>query len=575
MKKIIKMKNFTIGIAMAILAVGFWGCEKYDHLNPNVANEDALVSSGQILARLQYELYQGGGHYDNMPDRYIESPFADPLMKWNQYFVSNDIYYGGDNQYFWSSSASNYNIIKNCNSMEKTAFATTATNLNPYYALSRFFKAYSYIWMTQRVGDMPMTDAGKGGINETPAFDKQKDIYIKCLELLDSANYELGLIITENKLKITNDIYFVNNLTNWRKVINTYRLRVLVSLSKRVDDTPELNVKAQFDSIVNNSARFPIMASNDDNLKFTFYTTYNPYPRSPTSYYNDRLNVSTTLLDLLVPNKDPRTFMIAVPAPKHVDTTKSKGGLGKKVKDFTAYVGANYALSFGELKTNKDNGEYSFINYLRYYKTTTGPASTYGDESKGAIIIGYPEMCFNIAEGLNRGWATGDAGAWYKKGIEASMKFFGIADGTKITIADKGGKVDNPDPNDATKKIPLIGTGSVTIGKDCDSLNYFYKYKGIAYNTNNKDSALMQIVNQKYIAMWQNSGWEAYYNWRRTGLPNTFVTTGAGINPVQKIPRRFQYPTNEAKYNATNYQKAIADQFGGEDDLYKDTWLTK
>ena len=39
-------------------------------------------------------------------------------------------------------------------------------------------------------------------------------------------------------------------------------------------------------------------------------------------------------------------------------------------------------------------------------------------------------MCFNIAEGINRGWATGDADSWYQKGIKAMFGFYGIVDGT-------------------------------------------------------------------------------------------------------------------------------------------------
>ena len=32
-------------------------------------------------------------------------------------------------------------------------------------------------------------------------------------------------------------------------------------------------------------------------------------------------------------------------------------------------------------------------------------------------------------------------------------------------------------------------------------------------------TAVNQIVVQKYIADFQNSGYESYYNWRRTGMP--------------------------------------------------------
>ena len=37
------------------------------------------------------------------------------------------------------------------------------------------------------------------------------------------------------------------------------------------------------------------------------------------------------------------------------------------------------------------------INRYRYYRTNTG---------EDFIIAGYAEMCFNIAEAINRGWAN-------------------------------------------------------------------------------------------------------------------------------------------------------------------------
>jgi hypothetical protein len=57
------------------------------------------------------------------------------------------------------------------------------------------------------------------------------------------------------------------------------------------------------------------------------------------------------------------------------------------------------------------------------------------------IIIGYAEMCFNITEGINRGWASGDDEDWYLKGINASLEFFDATDGSEITVANIVGSV--------------------------------------------------------------------------------------------------------------------------------------
>jgi hypothetical protein len=102
----------------------------------------------------------------------------------------------------------------------------------------------------------------------------------------------------------------------------------------------------------------------------------------------------------------------------------------------------------------------------------------------------------------------------------------------------------------------------------------------VAYAGDNA-TGLAQIFTQRYVAMFANSGWEAFYEWRRSvdathpnGIP-TWSQGGAGIGTANSlVPRRWIYPSNEAVYNAANYQAALKSQFGGTDDPTKDTWLT-
>ena len=65
-----------------------------------------------------------------------------------------------------------------------------------------------------------------------------------------------------------------------------------------------------------------------------------------------------------------------------------------------------------------NSGQYSLLNRYHYYRTYT---------AENCIQIGYPEMCFNIAEGINRGWAPAltatDAENYYKKGINGVNDF--------------------------------------------------------------------------------------------------------------------------------------------------------
>jgi hypothetical protein len=85
---------------------------------------------------------------------------------------------------------------------------------------------------------------------------------------------------------------------------------------------------------------------------------------------------------------------------------------------------------------------------------------------------------------------------------------------------------------------------------------------------------LKQILTQKYLGFFQQSGWEAFYNQRRTGVPNFSV--GDGNTNGKKIPKRWQYPTSERTNNTDNWKAALNAQFGNtNDDINADLWLTK
>ncbi|MES2730992.1 MAG: SusD/RagB family nutrient-binding outer membrane lipoprotein [Bacteroidota bacterium] len=534
-------------IPLAVLAflITVTSCQKFDELeaNPNLAGEEAIVPPSYLLGRILFELYQGAGFTDNVSGRVFEGPW-NQLSRWSQFTVSNDSYYGGDNVYGWSNTATPYNLLKLTNKMELQAAKALNPERNAYKTLGKFFRAYTYVWLTQRVGDIPTDEAGLGLENLTPQYTSQKDVYAKALQLLEDANTDLNTLIPTitPATNIGGDIYFNNDLKKWQKVINTFKLRVLISLSKRAEDTPALGIKQKFADVVADPVKYPLLTGNSDNLQFVYNEAFNPYPITPRDFYNRNTNISSTFLELLTATKDPRTFVLTTPAPALI-----KGG--KSASDFDAYKGSNISKTLTALASEKAsdvaNSPYSYISYLRYYKSYVGP--------EPYIIMGYPEMCFNMAEAANRGWITGDAAAYYLKGINASLGFYGISDGAKVEVSDAGG----------SKAATVAVTVSVT-----DFLT------NVAYKGNNADG-LKQILDQKYVAFFQNSGWEAFYNWRRTGFPSTFVTTGSGINAQGKIPMRWRYPVDETTYNAAHAKVAIDNQYGGNDDIYALMWLLK
>jgi hypothetical protein len=538
MKKIKLNRNIIL-----ILVILFSSCQdQFEELtdNPNVAGEDSAMPPSYLLGRVLFEMFNGGGVADSKPGSIYEGPW-NYLARINQYTAGNNNNYGGSNFYTWTSSATMYNQIKNINKMEEQALRISGVEENSYAAIGKFLKAYSYIWYTQRVGDIPLSEAGKGLEILTPKFDTQQEVYKQCIQLLDEANADIAALIPTitTATNIDGDIFYANDLKKWQKAINTYKLRVLISLSKRADDTPDLNIKQKFKEVIDNPTQYPIFAGNSDNLQFKFNAQYNQYPTFYITLYADQLNIGKAFLDITTPVKDPRTFIAATPAPAELKA-------GKTIGDFSAYVGADNGRSQSDLVIEALAGKYSYGNYIRYLNT-----GVLVNAPEPYILCGYSEMCFNIAEAINRGWLEGEAADFYTKGINASLNFYGLSDGTVLPIGDAFGK----------------SYGSVTV-----SVSDFLNHPDVVYKGNNPDG-LTQILKQKYVAMFQNSGWEPFYNQRRTGVP--VFSEGPGINASQKIPKRWKYPSDETKNNPENATEAIQRQFGGEDDLNGLIWMIK
>ena len=65
-------------------------------------------------------------------------------------------------------------------------------------------------------------------------------------------------------------------------------------------------------------------------------------------------------------------------------------------------------------------------------------------------------------------------------------------------------------------------------------------------------------------------GLEAWYDFRRTGLPSIIVPGQDNVNNDQ-VPVRFLYPDREQSLNADNYRQAV-DAIGGDDINAKGWW---
>lgn len=523
------MKKNNLIISLVLSAMIFTeGCsKKFEEYTPN-PNLPVAVPAYLLLRQIENDLvvYPGGD--------------AD---KFGQYTLSTYTYYG-TNEY-WSGAANlDYGTLRNVVAMEKEAAKASGED-NPYAALAKFFKAYLFVNMSLKVGDLPMTDALKGLENRTPKYDTQKEIFVQSLQLLEEANTQLASLIAASNTSILGDFYFKERISNakdalttlkqWQKVVNTFKLRVLIELSKKESDT-ELNIKQKFSDVISNPTKYPIMEDMSDNLEFVYNDAYNQYPNNKDNFGFDalRLCVAGTWLNTLSSLHDLRAMKVADPAR----------GLGFPDTSFKSFVGGMNGDNMGTLGGGSNDFKISAIGRKRYYDGYTG---------ENTFIVGYPEMCLNIAEAINRGWASGDAETWYKKGIEAMFAFYGVKDGANTVTFLKG----------------LVPGDYVSYTVNFSYANYFAQ-PAVKYAGNNA-TGLNQILTQRYLTLARNSGLEGYYQWRRTGVP--VFSTGAGIGNSGVIPLRYQYPQDELSTNPDNYKAAIQSQYAGNDDINAKMWI--
>jgi hypothetical protein len=251
--------------------------------------------------------------------------------------------------------------------------------------------------------------------------------------------------------------------TNWIKLANTLRLRLLLHYSKK---DPAFCV-AQITALVN-TAGIQFMASNADNFQMKFYNVANQ--RSPISAFEvsrpNYLFADARMLSLMGAKNDPRRAFYFT--------------------DFPVGSGNYVGVSATALPATPNN------NYSRIHTFLRGAVVTPGAGTNSNVYTGdapqrmlpYAEYCFIRAEAALMG-APGNAQTFFTDGITASMQEAGVSAGNITTYLTANGT--------------LTGTNA---------------------------QKLQQIIEEKYVALFGVSV-EPWNDWRRTGYPALSVPTNS------------------------------------------------
>ena len=430
--------------------------------------------------------------------------------------------YAGD--YLWRypyQVAGGYKDIIDLNTDPKTKeLMTTYGKSENQIAAARIMLAYTFALLVETFGDVPYYSYGSPNPERfqalqlekyiSPVYATQKEIYTDLLKELKEAAAQ---IVSDSYVFKEGD-YIFETPDKMRRFANSLRLRLAIRL-KDVSDT-ELRTLAQ-QSIDELKSGTAVMQSEADTVELQFDSDdTNPAPIYKEYFVSNRVDYSpsNSFVQLLKGQRgnfgvDPRLQKYF--APKGLTKYQARDGRYTESDNINDYIGMPYGL-------DESMADFQFKSGV----AVSFFSSRILQPNYAEVFMEYSEVCFLLSEA--NGWDN----TWYKKGVEASMKKWGVAN-TKIT--------------NFLNTIP-------------------------AANEEN-------VLTQKYIALYMNPN-EAWAEYRRTGYPHTLIKvneetdlnipTEAGqtkykfeslVADLTDIPERLFYPVAYKVINEANYQKAL------------------
>ncbi len=427
--------------------------------------------------------------------------------QWTQsstYIISNVIFAYQFNNTTFNHWDTYYDVLED---LQYSIAGADANGPKYFGGAARVMKAYIYQQIVDQYGNAPYTDALKGLGSLGPKFDDQKAIYEDLIKVLDTAI----TILKANPLVAVNagsEIVFPTPVgtasTRWIQFANSLKLRLLIRQSlipgRDAYIISEINKAAAI-----TEGFLPVGVDVGANPGYVASTgKQNPY------YENWGYNAAGGIQALA---RYPRPTVFLFNSLKATnDTFRLKrlawpdgGELAAKPEIVSNYTPVPFGAASG---------------YLSQSTAYIGPSQIKrGEFARPMILMTNAEVQFLLAEAKQRYGAAvtlpGTAQSYYEAGVRESFRITG-------TTAAYGA---------------ATATTLLTSGLD------------LADWTASVDK-LKAIWMQKWLALTNYSGLEAWNEYRRTDFPVT--PPSLSTSPTAPRPRRLFYPQSELASNGAN-----------------------
>lgn len=371
---------------------------------------------------------------------------------------------------------SNYNAIIN---------AKAGAN---YTAISKIMMVIGWQQLVDNYNNVPYSQALQGTKNLTPVFDTGSSIYDDLMKQLDAAITTIDGASATDLVPAGDDIMFRGDMTKWKKLANTLKLKLAIRQSNLAAKAAALKAAVQATASIGyldaaTDARVnPGYASSDASggQQSPLYLNYGYTQSGSAQTNNQQYQANQYSINFYKNNNDPRLSRVY---------SLNKDG---------EVIGS----AFGGTQTipaQKDPSKFG----PGVIKSATMPA----------VILSGAESLFLQAEGVASGLISGDANALYQAGITASF-------------VDEG----------------LTAAQATT----------YYGQAAIALPASGLEAQKKAIIVQKWAAITGYGALEAFSEYRRTGYPNDIpLSVYPGVIAPNQITRIF-YPVVVYSTNATN-----------------------
>ncbi len=370
MKKITAYKSLAVALSLAFATTA---CDPGDFDNMNISpNNPATPNTAGFLTGALRNI--GTMTTEMVPALYTQQ-FGDVTYIEDSRYKTINFNFNG----FYTGPLVTYKSIidLNTNADTKTTAAANGSN-NNQIAVARIAKAYTFMWMTDRWGDIPYSQALKGKDNFSPAYDTQQSIYTDLFKELKEAQAQF-----DGGTAVKGDILLGGNATRWKKFANTLRMIMALRLSK-VDPAKG---KTEFAAALADGP----LASNADNVKYSYLAeANNEHPLYNNYITGNRKDfaVSSTFMNYLIKTNDPR-----IPGMADQNIVQK-------------YVGVPYGVFPPTWKA----------------QDVSLAATSIRQQNSPANVVTYAQVLFSQAEAAKLGWISGDAKALYESAIKASIQ---------------------------------------------------------------------------------------------------------------------------------------------------------